>query len=88
MHLPKAEYYERIGVPVHEGTITDSDGNPVTGDAGVALKKIRKGETALTALVGYKGYGFALIVEPLSSLLLINQIKSNKIRFKSNNYGC
>lgn len=72
----KVEYYERIGEPVHEGTIIDSDGNPVTGDAGVALKKIRKGEAALTtlggigeALGGYKGYGFALIVELLSSIL-------------------
>ncbi len=72
----KVEYYERIGEPVHEGTIIDSDGNPVTGDAGVALKKIRKGEAALTtlggigeALGGYKGYGFALIVELLSSVL-------------------
>ncbi len=72
----KVEYYERIGEPVHEGTIIDSDGNPVTGDAGVALKKIRTGEAALTtlggigeALGGYKGYGFALIVELLSSIL-------------------
>lgn len=72
----KVEYYERIGEPVHEGTIIDSDGNPVTGDAGVALKKIRKGEAALTtlggigeALGGYKGYGFALVVELLSAIL-------------------
>ena len=72
----KVEYYERIGEPVHEGTIIDSDGNPVTGDAGVALKKIRNGEAALTtlggigeALGGYKGYGFALVVELLSSIL-------------------
>lgn len=72
----KVEYYERIGEPVHEGTIIDSEGNTVTGDAGAALKKIRKGEAALTtlggigeALGGYKGYGFALIVELLSAIL-------------------
>ena len=72
----KIEYYERIGEPVHEGTIIGLDGKPVTGDAGVALKKIRSGEAALTtlggigeALGGYKGYGYALAVELLSSVL-------------------
>lgn len=72
----KIEYYERIGEDVHPGTIIGLDGNPVTGDAGVALKKIRKGEAALTtlggigeALGGYKGYGYALAVELLSSVL-------------------
>jgi LDH2 family malate/lactate/ureidoglycolate dehydrogenase len=72
----KVEYYARIGEPVHEGTIIDIDGNAVEGDAGEALKKIRNGTAALTtlggigeALGGYKGYGFALIVELLSSAL-------------------
>jgi LDH2 family malate/lactate/ureidoglycolate dehydrogenase len=72
----KVEYYERIGEPVHPGTIIDSDGNAVEGDAGVALKKIRGGTAALTtlggigeALGGYKGYGFALVVEMLSAVL-------------------
>ncbi len=72
----KVEYYERIGEDVHPGTIIDIDGNAVTGDAGVALKKIRNGTAALTtlggigeALGGYKGYGFALIVEMLSAVL-------------------
>ncbi|MBQ2719508.1 MAG: Ldh family oxidoreductase, partial [Clostridia bacterium] len=72
----KVEYYERIGEDVHPGTIIDDEGNPVTGDAGVALKKIRNGTAALTtlggigeALGGYKGYGFALIVELLSAAL-------------------
>jgi LDH2 family malate/lactate/ureidoglycolate dehydrogenase len=70
------EYYERIGENVHPGTIVDIDGNPVEGDAGVALKKIRNGTAALTtlggigeALGGYKGYGFALVVELLSCAL-------------------
>ncbi len=72
----KVEYYERIGEPVHPGTIIDIDGNPVSGDAGVALKKIRQGTAALTtlggigeALGGYKGYGYAMIVELLSAVL-------------------
>ncbi len=72
----KVEYYERIGEEIHPGTVIDLDGNPVEGDAGVALKKIRQGTAALTtlggigeALGGYKGYGFALFVEFLSSIL-------------------
>ncbi len=72
----KVEYYERIGEDVHPGTIIDIDGNPVEGDAGVALKKIRQGTAALTtlggigeALGGYKGYGYAMVVELLSAIL-------------------
>ena len=72
----KIEYYERIGENVHPGTIVGLDGEPVTGDAGVALKKIRSGEAALTtlggigeALGGYKGFGYALAVELLSASL-------------------
>ena len=72
----KVEYYERIGEDVHPGTIIGSDGEPVEGDAGEALKKIRNGTAALTtlggigeALGGYKGYGFALAVEFFSSVL-------------------
>ena len=72
----KIEYYERIGENVHPGTIIDIDGNPVSGDAGVALKKIRNGTAALTtlggigeALGGYKGYGYAMVVELLSAVL-------------------
>ncbi len=72
----KVEYYERIGEDVHPGTIIDSEGNPVEGDAGVALKKIRGGTAALTTLGGigedlggYKGFGYAMVVEMLSSVL-------------------
>ena len=72
----KIEYYERIGEDVHPGTVIDIDGNAVEGDAGVALKKIRQGTAALTtlggigeALGGYKGYGFAMVVELLSAAL-------------------
>ena len=72
----KVEYYARIGEDIHPGTVIDLDGNPVEGDSGEALKKIRQGTAALTtlggigeALGGYKGYGFALLVEFLSSIL-------------------
>lgn len=72
----KVEYYERIGKEIQQGTIIDIEGNPVEGDAGEALRKIRKGTAALTtlggigeALGGYKGYGFAMAVELLSSIL-------------------
>ena len=72
----KIEYYARIDEPVHPGTIINIDGTPVEGDAGVALKKIRQGTAALTtlggigeSLGGYKGYGFAMFVEFLSSVL-------------------
>ncbi len=72
----KIEYYERIGEEVHPGTIIGLDGKPVEGDAGVALKKIRSGEAALTtlggigeALGGYKGYGYALAVELMCAAL-------------------
>ena len=72
----KVEYYARIGEPIHPGTVVDIEGNAVEGDAGEALKMIRKGTAALTtlggigeALGGYKGYGFALFVELLSAVL-------------------
>ncbi len=72
----KVEYYERIGEDVHPGTIVDLNGNAVEGDAGNALKMIRQGTAALTtlggigeALGGYKGYGYAMIVELLSAVL-------------------
>ncbi|MDD6261034.1 MAG: Ldh family oxidoreductase [Clostridiales bacterium] len=72
----KIEYYERIGEKVHPGTIIGIDGEPVEGDAGVALKRIRQGTAALTtlggigeAMGGYKGYGYAMVVELLSAVL-------------------
>lgn len=72
----KIEYYERIGEDVHPGTVIGRDGNEIVGDSGVALKKIRQGEAALTtlggigeALGGYKGYGYAMVIELLSAIL-------------------
>lgn len=72
----KVEYYERIGEEVHPGTIIGFDGESIEGDAGEALRKIRNGTAALTtlggigeALGGYKGYGYAMVVELLSAVL-------------------
>ncbi|MGN1443026.1 MAG: Ldh family oxidoreductase, partial [Acutalibacteraceae bacterium] len=72
----KIEYYARIGEDVHPGTVIGLDGEPVSGDSGEALKKIRNGTAALTtlggigeALGGYKGYGYAMVVELLSAVL-------------------
>ncbi|MCD7723241.1 MAG: Ldh family oxidoreductase [Clostridiales bacterium] len=72
----KIEYYERINEDVHPGTVIGLDGKSIEGDAGEALKKIRNGEAALTPLGGigeelggYKGYGYAMIVELLSAVL-------------------
>jgi len=72
----KIEYYARIGEDVHPGTIIGNDGKPVEGDAGAALNSIRNGSAALTTLGGigeafggYKGFGYAMIVELLSAVL-------------------
>ena len=72
----KIEYYDRIGKDVPKGTIIADDGSAVEGDAGVALKRINGGTAALTTLGGigetlggYKGYGFALAVEYMASIL-------------------
>lgn len=75
----KVEYYARIGKEVPKGTIVDLNGKPVEGDAGEALKAIRNGTAALCtlggigeALAGYKGFGFAMVVELLCSALQDN----------------
>ena len=72
----KIEYYERIGEDVHPGTVIGQNGECVEGDAGEALRMIRGGTAALTtlggigeALGGYKGYGYAMAIELLSSVL-------------------
>lgn len=72
----KIEYYERIKEDVHPGTVIGRDGSSIEGDAGEALKMIRQGTAALTtlggigeALGGYKGYGYAMVIELLSAAL-------------------
>ena len=72
----KVEYYARINEDVHPGTIIGQNGEAIEGDATEALKMIRNGTAALTtlggigeALGGYKGYGYAMVVELLSVVL-------------------
>ena len=71
--LRKVADFEEAHIP---GAVSVDMSAAVEGDAAVALKKIREGTAALTtlggigeALGGYKGYGFALFVEFLSSVL-------------------
>lgn len=71
----KIEYYARIDHDVPEGTVVSEDGTPIT-DSARALKDIRGGKAALAplggigeALSGYKGYGYATVVEILSAAL-------------------
>ena len=72
----KIEYYARSGEDVHPGTVIGRDGQPLSRDSGEALKKIRSGDAALPtlggigeALGGYKGYGYAMVIELLSAVL-------------------
>ncbi len=71
----KIEHYARINKKMPEGWVIDNDGNPVT-DPDVALKGFGTGECALAPLggigedlAGYKGYGYATVVEVLSAAL-------------------
>ena len=71
----KIEYYARIGHDLPEGTVVNEDGTYAT-DSAQALLDIRGGRAALAplggigeALGGYKGYGFATVVEILSAAL-------------------
>lgn len=75
----KIEYYTRTGEKVHPGTVIGRDGKDITettDDATEVLKMIRQGTAALTtvggigeATGGYKGYGYAMVVELLSAIL-------------------
>ena len=71
----KIEHYARIGHEMPVGWVIDNDGKPVT-DPKVALKGFNTGECALAPLggigeelAGYKGYGYATVVEILSAAL-------------------
>ena len=71
----KIEYYEREGKPTPAGLVVTREGGTMT-DSGEILRKMRAGECALLPLGGmgeetggYKGYGFAAIVEILSAAL-------------------
>ncbi len=69
------EHYERIGKKMPEGWVIDQYGKPVT-DPSLALKGLVEDTMALTPLGGigddmggYKGYGYAVVVEVLSAAL-------------------
>ena len=71
----KVEVYDRIHKPLPENTVIDENGNFLT-DAGLVLKKMGEKKAALLPLggkgeetSGYKGYGYATVVELLSAAL-------------------
>ena len=71
----KIEHYDRIGKAMPEGWVIDREGRSET-DPAVALKGFGKGTHALAPLggigdetAGYKGYGYATVVEILSAAL-------------------
>ena len=71
----KIEHYSRIGKTMPEGWVIDEIGDPVT-DPDIALEGFNTGKCALTPLggvgeelAGYKGYGYATVVEVLSAAL-------------------
>ena len=71
----KIDYFERLGLPTPEGMVVGNDGLPKTDSAQI-LKDFNTGEAALAPLggigedlAGYKGYGYAAVVEILSAAL-------------------
>ena len=71
----KIEHYERIGKAMPPGWVINSDGSAET-DPSKALIGLTKGTSALAPLgglgedtAGYKGYGYATVVEILSASL-------------------
>lgn len=71
----KIEYYERNNMDTPSGLVIDRQGNEMT-DSPQILKALVDGEAALLALGGsgeetggYKGYGYAAVVEILSAAL-------------------
>ncbi|MEG1436493.1 MAG: Ldh family oxidoreductase [Oscillospiraceae bacterium] len=71
----KLEYYSRIGKQTPQGMVVGRDGTALT-DTDDILVKLNTGEAALAPLggigedlAGYKGYGYATVVEILSAAL-------------------
>jgi LDH2 family malate/lactate/ureidoglycolate dehydrogenase len=71
----KIELYERLGKALPPGWVINRDGNTET-DPAKALEGLTKGTSALAPLgglgedtAGYKGYGYATVVEILSAAL-------------------
>jgi LDH2 family malate/lactate/ureidoglycolate dehydrogenase len=71
----KIEYFARTGQDTPAGMVIGSDGKPKTNSQQI-LKDLTTGEAALAPLggigeemAGYKGYGYATVVEVLSAAL-------------------
>ncbi len=71
----KIEYFARMGMDTPAGMVIGRDGAPLTDSAAI-LDKLNTGEAALAPLggigeelAGYKGYGYATVVEILSAAL-------------------
>ncbi|MPM16664.1 putative oxidoreductase YjmC [bioreactor metagenome] len=71
----KIEYYERLGKDTPAGQVITRQGETLT-DSALILEALTKGEAALVPLGGmgeemggYKGYGYATVVEVLSAAL-------------------
>jgi len=71
----RVEYYAREGKPTPSGTVISDTGEALTDSAEI-LKRLVEGTAALTPLggigeelAGYKGYGYAAVVEILSAAL-------------------
>lgn len=71
----KIEFYARNGMDTPSGMVIGRDGSAMT-DSGEILQALNKGKAALAPLggigeelAGYKGYGYATVVEILSSAL-------------------
>jgi LDH2 family malate/lactate/ureidoglycolate dehydrogenase len=71
----RIEYYAREGKPTPAGTVVSENGEAMTDSAEI-LKALTEGKAALAPvggigdeLAGYKGYGWAAVVEILSSAL-------------------
>ena len=84
----KIEVYARQGKTMPEGWVIDDEGKSTT-DANKALKQLIDGTAALTPLGGigedgggYKGYGYATVVEILCSALQAGSFLKMLIRFR------
>lgn len=71
----KIEYYARLGMETPAGMVIGTDGTALT-DSDAILKRLNDGSAALAPLGGigeelggYKGYGYAAVVEILSAAL-------------------
>lgn len=86
----KIEVYDRVGKELPEGWVIDENGNART-DTHQVLVDLVKGKAALTPLggigeetAGYKGYGYATVVEILSAALQSGSFLKGLLGFDEN----